>query len=59
VPFKWALLRKNILDNPEYLKYQQIDFLIMLQKEGDHVRDFELKKINSSTLRSAGWKIKN
>jgi len=52
VPFRWALLRKNILDNLDYLGYQQIDVFIKLQREADRVRDIELKKINSSTLRS-------
>jgi hypothetical protein len=50
VPFKWALLRENILDNLEYVNCQQIDLLIKLQQQGDRKRDFELKKINSSTL---------
>jgi hypothetical protein len=50
VPFKWALLRENILDNLEYVNCQQIDLLMKLQQQGDRKRDFELKKINSSTL---------
>jgi hypothetical protein len=50
VPFKWALLRKNILDNLEYVNCQRIDLLIKLQQQSDRRRDFELKKINSSTL---------
>jgi hypothetical protein len=52
VPFKWALLRKNILDNLEYVDCQNILFLIDLQQRSDRIRNFELKKINSSTLRS-------
>ena len=44
VPFKWALLRENILDNLEYVTCQRIDLLIKLQQQGDRRRDFELKK---------------
>ena len=51
-PFKWALLRKNILDNLDYLNYQEINFFTRLQRAADRTQDFELKKINSSTLRS-------
>ena len=52
VPFKWALLRKNILDNLDYLNCQDIDRIASLQQRSDRIKDFELKKINSSTLRS-------
>ena len=44
VPFSWALLRKNILDNQEYLNYADIRLLIKLQQEGDFSRDLELLK---------------
>ena len=43
-PFKWALLRKNILDNPNYIECRSADMLIKLQQDGDRQRD----KINSS-----------
>lgn len=52
VPFKWALLRKNILEHPEYVNCQNIDIMLSLQRSSDRIKDFELKKINSSTLRS-------
>jgi len=52
VPFKWALLRKNILDDLKYLDCYNILFLIDLQQRSDRIRNFELEKINSSTLRS-------
>ena len=52
VPFKWALLRKNILEHPEYVNCQNIDIMLSLQRSSDRIKYFELKKINSSTLRS-------
>lgn len=52
VPFKWALLRENILDNLDYVNCQDIDRIASLQQRSDRIRNFELKKINSSTLRS-------
>lgn len=39
VPFRWALLRKNILDNPEYVNCRDTKWLIKLQQEHDKLRD--------------------
>jgi len=45
VPFKWALLRENILDNLEYVQCRNNTMLLKLQQAHDKERD---KKINSS-----------
>lgn len=47
-PLNWALLRKNILDNPKLLYSNNIDTFIKLQKEADKERDRLLLENNKN-----------